>query len=250
MEDLDRVVKVTEKAVESTAEGHPDRAMYLTNLGSALRRRSERTRSKEDLDHTIETNEQAACSDVAPPWIRLWAASVCVDILLNQRMLKHATPIIELAVHLLPLRSPCQLKRTDAQFNVLQFTNLTARAISLCLEHMKDLYKTLQLLELGRGILANLPLEIRSDISSLHTKYPKVVERFQNLRDQIDRPADFEKLEGLFTNNQPSIVSTKISTQHSLCNEFNKLLFTHSLSGRIRELLEGSFRNGVTLIGL
>lgn len=51
---------------------------------------------------------------------------------------------------------------------------------------MEDLYDALQLLELGRGILANLPFEVRSDISVLANVYPKHAKRFQELRDQID----------------------------------------------------------------
>ena len=59
MDDLDRAIVTNEQAVESTPDDHPDRAMYLNNLGSALQSRFERTGSMDDLDRAIVTNEQA-----------------------------------------------------------------------------------------------------------------------------------------------------------------------------------------------
>jgi hypothetical protein len=46
----------------------------------------------------------------------------------------------------------------------------------------------LQLLELGRGVLTNLQLEVRSDISVLAASHRNLAQQFQNLRDQIDTP--------------------------------------------------------------
>ena len=54
--------RTNEQAVASTPDDHPDRAMYLNNLGIALQSRFERTGSMDDLDRAITTNEQAVAS--------------------------------------------------------------------------------------------------------------------------------------------------------------------------------------------
>ena len=62
MDDLDRAIRTNEQAVASTPDDHPNRGMYLNNLGNALQSRFERTGSMDDLDRAITTNEQAVAS--------------------------------------------------------------------------------------------------------------------------------------------------------------------------------------------
>ena len=59
MDDLNAAVEAKEEAVKSTPRDHPNRAMYLNNLGSALRSRFERTGSMDDLNAAVEVNEEA-----------------------------------------------------------------------------------------------------------------------------------------------------------------------------------------------
>ena len=51
--------------MDLTPPGHPDRAMYLSNLGSALRTRFERAGDGADLDAAIDAGRQAV--DLTPP---------------------------------------------------------------------------------------------------------------------------------------------------------------------------------------
>ena len=238
MEDLDRAIVTNEQAVESTPDGHPDRAMYLNNLGNALQRRFERTGSMDDLDRAIMTREQAFKSDTAPPSIRLKAASSCSDLLISQKNYNRAKSILQAAVQLLPTISPRQLKRSDQQFNISQFANITSRAVSLSLADAEDPYKSLQLLELGRGILANLQLEVRSDISVLAASHPDLAQQFQELRNQIDPPSrTFESSvieDSSTTSNSTSIPdsSKSIAERRALFKQFDDLLrYIRSLQG-------------------
>ena len=238
MDDLDRAIVTSEQAVESTPDGHPARAMYLNNLGIALQRRFERTGSMEDLDRAIVTSEQALKSDTAPPSIRLKAASSCSDLLISQRSYDRAKPILQAAVQLLPMVSPRQLKRSDQQFNISQFANITSRAVSLHLADADDLYKSLQLLELGRGILPNLQLEVRSDISVLSASHPDLAQQFRELRNQIDPPSrsfDSSVIEdSSATSNSTSILdsSKSIAERRALIKRFDDLLrYIRSLPG-------------------
>ena len=190
MDDLDRAIATKEQAVESTPVDHPDRAaMSSTIWETHCRGDSRGTGSMDDLDRAILTKEQAVKSDTASPSIRLKAAQSCSDLLISQGNHSRAKPILQAAVRLLPRISPRQLKRSDQQFNISQFANITSRAVSLSLANTDESYKSLQLLELGRGILANLQLEVRSDISVLAASHPDLAQQFQELRDQIDPPS-------------------------------------------------------------
>lgn len=53
----------------------------------------------------------------------------------------------------------------------------------------EDAYKSLQLLELGRGILANLQLEVLSDISILAASHPNLAQELEAIRNEIDPPS-------------------------------------------------------------
>ena len=57
--DLDQSIAVVQEAVNSSPEGHPDRAEYLPGLGIALLRRFEHTGSLEDLNRAVNVIEEA-----------------------------------------------------------------------------------------------------------------------------------------------------------------------------------------------
>jgi tetratricopeptide (TPR) repeat protein len=57
--DLDRAIAVGEEAVAAAPSDHPNRALYLSNLGAALHARFERVESVADLDRAISVCEEA-----------------------------------------------------------------------------------------------------------------------------------------------------------------------------------------------
>lgn len=240
MDDLDRAIMTNEQAVESTPEGHPAHAMYLNNLATALQRRFERTGSIEDLDRAITTTEQAFKSDTAPPSVRLKAASSCSDMLISQKSYNRAKAILQTAVQLLTTIGTRLLRCTDQQLNISQFSSITSRAVSLHLAVGEDAYKALQLSELGRGIIANLLLEVRSDISLLDASHPDLAQQFLELRNQLDPPArtfELSVIEGSSStyNSMSNLNSSKFIAGHhayALAKQFDDLLrYIRSLEG-------------------
>jgi CHAT domain-containing protein len=184
----------------------------------------------DDLDRAISTKEMAFFTDTAPPSIRIRAASSCSNLLFSQGRYKQAKPILEAAVRLLPTISPRTLKRRDQQFNISQFSNITSQAVSLCLADGEDEYKSLQLLELGRGILTSLQLEVRSDISVLAASHPDFARQFLQLRNQIDPPSGkfdsslAEESSDIFNSTFVKDSSRFIAERRALFTEFDDLL--------------------------
>ena len=92
----------------------------------------------------------------------------------------------------------------------------------------EDAYRSLQLLELGRGILANLQLEVRSDISILAVSHPNLAKQFEGIRNEIDPPRtfDYSVVHNYSMMNSNGILepSNSISERHALLKRFDYLL--------------------------
>jgi hypothetical protein len=65
---------------------------------------------------------------------------------------------------------------------------LSSIAAAVALNAGQDAYEALELLELGRGVIAGLFLEMRIDISTLKQQYPILAEEFKTLRNELDLP--------------------------------------------------------------
>jgi hypothetical protein len=143
------------------------------------------------------------------------------------------------------------LKRNDQQFNISQFTGITSRAVSLSLINTDGPYKPLQLLELGRGVLANLQLEVRSDISASH---PDLARQFQKLRDQIDPPfrtfgsSANEDSSTSFNSSSTPDPSKIISERRTLLKRFDNLLQDIRSLQEFENFLQGPW-NECTITG-
>lgn len=187
--DINTAILLHTGAVECTQDNHPDRALILNNLANAVQARLEKTRKIEDLEVVVETKEQALAVVTARPFVRIQAAASISPLIVlcypdRTKSLFHA------AVQLLPALSPRTLKRSDQQHHISQFAKLTSSAVAMSLACRESPYDALRILEVGRGVLASLQLEIRSDISNLANEYPELARQFDNARDGINLPSD------------------------------------------------------------
>lgn len=221
----------------------------LNNSGTALQRRFERTKWMTDLDCAIAMKEQAFATLTAPLSIRLKAANSCSDLLISQKRYNRAKSLLRAAVHLLPMVSPRTLKQSDRQHNISLYSNITSRAVSLTLADAEDPYDSLQLLEQGRGILASLQIETRSDISILAASHPDLAYQFQGLQNEIDPPSqtfDYSVIEdSSIASNSTSILDTlkSIAERRALLERFDDLLrYIRSLKG-FENFLQGPSRS-------
>lgn len=187
LNDLNDAISAKEQAALLTPKHHPNRTLWLTNLGTALKERFDGYGSQSDLDRAIELNEEALAITTAPPVFKIRAADWASTMLIG-RDWDRANRALQAAVKLLPSVSPRTLSQTDRQHSISLFAGITSRAVSVSLQCGDGPYKALQLLELGRGVLANLQLETRSDISVLEDSYPELARKFCNIRDKLDSP--------------------------------------------------------------
>jgi hypothetical protein len=106
-----------------------------------------------------------------------------------------AADLLEQAVRLLPEIAPRQLERQDQQHALGGLSGLAGDAAGLVLaaENAPSAERAtlaLRLLEAGRAVLFSQALEVRSDLTDLTEQHPALAERFIQLRDLLDQPAD------------------------------------------------------------
>jgi hypothetical protein len=188
--DLNRAIDLTRMAVDNTPRDQPNRATWLTNLGDWLRERYEQTNSVDDLAGALSSYQGGWNCYTAPPSTRINLAQSAARILASKLDWEHAGLLLEEAVHLLPNVSPRSLRHTDKQHMLAKCAGLAPMAAAMALQAGKTADHALQLLELGRGVISGLLMEIRADISDLKREHFALAAEFISLRDELDAPLE------------------------------------------------------------
>ncbi|KAL5598291.1 hypothetical protein FOBRF1_012084 [Fusarium oxysporum] len=187
-EDLDRTILIAKEAVDATRPGHPERATRFAALGSWLGTRFEIFKATADLEESISSFKEGLKSDNSPPSDRITLAWNAGTFYASQLEWELSSEFFEEAVRLLPTVSPRWLQHIDKQRILAEFAGLASMAASTALKVGKDASHALQLLELGRGVVAGLLMEMRADVSDLEKHHPILAKEFKALRDTLDSP--------------------------------------------------------------
>ncbi|KAL6693523.1 CHAT domain-containing protein [Trichoderma pleuroticola] len=90
-------------------------------------------------------------------------------------------------IDLLPRLNPRSLSRDDQQFLLRQSSAMVSDAAACLLEVTKQPARALAILESGRGVIASLMVNSRSDVSDLQHKDNSLYNRYIELRDAVSR---------------------------------------------------------------
>jgi tetratricopeptide (TPR) repeat protein len=190
VQDISEAIEIATMAADATPLGHPDRASRLCNLGSLLRLRFEHTGAEEDNNESLLAFKKGWNSRTSPPSVRIRSAREAAAIFSSRSQWDESSALIEQSVKLLPSVSPRYLRHTDQQHMLADFAGLASSAAATALNVGKDASYALELLELGRGVIASMLLEMRTDLSDLERQFPKLATEFVSLRDELDSPAN------------------------------------------------------------
>lgn len=186
VDDMDSAIRFARLALGALRDGSPNRGLMLRNLGVWQRVRSEMTGSADDLDAALSTSREGFESGHGSPMIRIVLAQEVAEIAVSKDDWKLASEYFQKAVHLLSDLGPRSSKHSDTQVEVVRFAGLATRATSAALNAGEDLLSALQVLEVGRGIIANTLMDTRHDISELESKHQELARKFVTLRDKLD----------------------------------------------------------------
>lgn len=190
--DLDKAIEIAEEAVNSIeVEEHPDRGLYLNNLSRTLFLRFRLSKNKDDLDEAYSAKYKSLNLTTASPSIRVTGCLAIVWALAEtQKDFQRAAELIEPAIRLFPTITPRIQSRHDQEYLISEYAGLPGTAAAILLEAGHDPAKVLEILEIGRGVIANSQLELRSDITELENldsdEARELAVQFKGIRERID----------------------------------------------------------------
>jgi tetratricopeptide (TPR) repeat protein len=187
--DLDKAIDATRQAVAATPADQPYRATYLLNLGSTLRTRFARTQALPDLDEAIDVSQRAVAIDTAPAIVRARAAGQWGLLAAATQNWAQAVEGYSAAVGLVALAAPRSLSRRDQEHNLTELAGLGSQAVACCLE-AGEVDRAVELWEQARAVLLSQSLDIRTDLTMLTAAQPQLAQKFIDLRDEFERPAN------------------------------------------------------------
>ena len=182
--DLQEAISTIDEALSILPTDHPDRAGHLLTAGVCWWSQFLIDKLDEHKERAISTLEDAATNPNSSPTVRIRAGVLVSQVLADNP--RRALTTLKETVQLLPRLNSHALSRQDQQFNISEYVGLASIAASASLESGENPYEALRLLEVGRGMMASLQLDTRSDISDLETAHPDLAKQFRELRDQLD----------------------------------------------------------------
>jgi CHAT domain/Tetratricopeptide repeat len=183
--DLEQAIQYGQQALEATPADHPDRAGYLDSLGSRFGDRFQRIRAVADLRRSTENYKKALSCSSSVSLTRIAAGRSAVYNLEKEEKWNDAAHIVKKLLRLLPEITPPANSRDDLQYALRLLSGLASSAASIFLKAGEPAVEALQALESGRGIIASLMIDARSDASMLKEKYPELWSRYAECREQI-----------------------------------------------------------------
>ena len=190
-------LEVIQEAIDSfresikkcTQEAAPEQGTRYLNLGRALSLKYERTRTIGDFTSALKTLKVSWNWKNAQPLYRVEGASEAAELLITKCKWDEASTLLDGAVNLLPTVAPRSLRQKDQQYTLGYCANLATTAACIALKARKSPSHALRLLELGRGVIANLLFGLRINPTVLDADDPKLAE-FERLRDILDTPSE------------------------------------------------------------
>lgn len=97
----------------------------------------------------------------------------------------HASAAFGKAVKLMTQVSPRSLTRDDQQYALTELSGLSALAASAILQATESAPDALSVLEAGRGVIAGLSMDLRTDLSELESINPTLFNQYTELRNRL-----------------------------------------------------------------
>ncbi|KAF8241351.1 hypothetical protein K440DRAFT_643981 [Wilcoxina mikolae CBS 423.85] len=152
-----------------------------------LNMRYEQAENPHDHPRAIQSFRECVAQHSANPAESIHASTLVTFILDKDKKWADASEIRGTGVNLHPRVSSRSLGRKDQQQMTKQFfPGLASDAAAAAVQAEKSASDAVQILELGRGIIANLQIETRTDLTDLSEQCSQIANEFDQLRDQLD----------------------------------------------------------------
>jgi hypothetical protein len=138
-----------------------------------------------DLINSTENFKVSFRDPFGYPAIRIISGKGAVQNLIEEERWQDSAQVMERILQLLPQVALPTGSRSDLQHFLRTFAGVASLAASILLKAGEPPFIALQALERGRGVIASLMMDVRSDILELRDQHPQIWSRYTKCRDQI-----------------------------------------------------------------
>lgn len=190
--DLQRAINLTKETLRTMPLDHPNRAASYFSLGDFLYYQSSQhyKAGASTDDYLSYYLHSLACSN-APNIVRIRSAQKVATILSERGRWKESSEALGYAVELLTKLNAFNLKLKDQQYMLREFAGLGTLATATALQAGKGAQEALQLLNVGRGVIANLKFSLQNGIGTLNKQHPETTSRSERYQHILDSPGRF-----------------------------------------------------------
>jgi tetratricopeptide (TPR) repeat protein len=182
---LEQSIQYYQQSLDIWPMDHPGRGFTSLALGLEFQNRFHFEYSLVDRTKSNENFESALFSQNSPSSVRIRAGLELVKSLSKEEQWDSAVHVVDEILELFPdLTVPTQT-RDDMQVSLQQLSGISSIAASVFLKAGKPAIEALEVLERGRGIIASLTMDTRSDISVLKEKHPNLWSRYTECQQKL-----------------------------------------------------------------
>ncbi|KAI3324623.1 CHAT domain-containing protein [Xylariaceae sp. AK1471] len=220
--DFENAIHFERQAVKATPENHPDLAIRWNQLAAKLELRYRETESRSEIEEAISLFESSLRHSNSPIVEQIVAGVGILRYSVNVTNWQKLFESAETAVNLIPKLASRSLENSDKQYFLSEVSGLASDAAVVALNLGKEPRIALNILELGRGVLAGSLAELRTDVLDLCQMFPQMGNEFLRIRDELDAPVDVnpdpsDQVDGGFSN-------TRSTRRYNNSQKFDQLV--------------------------
>ncbi|KAF2238011.1 hypothetical protein EV356DRAFT_333377 [Viridothelium virens] len=181
------------QSVNATPEKHPDLPDYLMQLATRqlmlgmFMDESDEPKILAQLQLSATTYERAFSKTYMPPLSRIKNGELCGYLNMQLKNWDVASKTLSESVRLFRKTSPLSLDENDRQRQLRGLSGISSLGCAALISAGKP-EQAIEILEAGRGIMANITMGNHADLSEVKEADPKLHSRYVFLRDAISQP--------------------------------------------------------------
>ncbi|KAL9082835.1 MAG: hypothetical protein Q9165_008763 [Trypethelium subeluteriae] len=181
------------QSVDATPENHPDLPDYLLQLATrqtllcTLMDASDEPKLLAQLQLSATTYERAFSKTYIPPLSRIINGQCCGYLNMQLKNWDIASKILSETVSLFRKTSPLSLDESDRQRQLRGLSGISSLGCAALISAGNP-EQAIEVLEAGRGIMANITMGNHADLSEVKDADPELHSRYVSLRDTISQP--------------------------------------------------------------
>ncbi len=184
--DLQQSIQWHRQALELMESNSRSRGSVLMALGVGYFQLQEHSKSAQDLEVSDEFMEQAFhVSRLARE--RLLSGSNIVILAVDRGSWSRAAKYLDMIAPLLTDMFPLSRSRDESQLILRRLCDIANVSATVYLNVGRSPLEALELLERFRGIIANLLIDAKSDISILKDQHPQLWNEYSRCRDEVSQ---------------------------------------------------------------